>query len=127
MKFLSLIQVNCLKSRKYTLKRISQNRQMLLASADIFEASSTNSIDPDQTWSWSTLFASILMLTNKQTFQGRRCVFKSGPAEETFECRRHEGGGGVEHERGDYSRSRKGGLGASPEKFLNFERFYVRF
>ena len=90
MKFLSLIQVNCLKSRKYTLKRISQNRRMLLTSADIFEASSTNSIDPDQTWSWSTLFASILMLTNKQTFQGRRCVFKSGPAEETFECRRHE-------------------------------------
>ena len=34
---------------------------------------------------------------------------------------------GGEHERGDYSRSRKGGLGAFPEKILNFERFYVRF
>ena len=47
---------------------------MLLSSAEIFEASSTNSVDPDQTtpvgtvWSGSTLFASILMLINKQTF-----------------------------------------------------------
>ena len=48
MEFLFLIQVKCLKSRKYTLKRISQNRHMLLASAEIFEASSTNSVDPEQ-------------------------------------------------------------------------------
>ena len=47
---------------------------MLLASVEIFEASSTNSVDPDQTApvravrSGSTLFTSILMLTNKQTF-----------------------------------------------------------
>ena len=35
---------------------------------------------------------------------------------------------GGEHERGDYSPSRKGGLGGPPPiKFLNFERFYVRF
>ena len=26
--------------------------------------------------------------------QGRRRVFKSGPAKEAIECRRHEGGGG---------------------------------
>ena len=52
--------------------------------------------------------------------QGRRRLFKSGPAEEAIECRRHE--------RGDYSPSRKGGFGGPPpRKFLNFERFYVRF
>ena len=54
------------------LKRISQNSRVLLSSAEIFEAYSTNSIDPDQTapivWPGSTLFASILMFTNKQTF-----------------------------------------------------------
>ena len=55
--------------------------------------------------------------------QGRRHVFKSGPAEEAIECRRHERGRAREgdYERGiipplDYSPSRKGGLGASPEK-----------
>ena len=38
---------------------------MLLSSAEIFE---TNRVDPDQTAHvGSTLFASILMLTNKQT------------------------------------------------------------
>ena len=31
------------------LKRISQNSRVLLSSAEIFEAYSTNSIDPDQT------------------------------------------------------------------------------
>ena len=46
---------------------------MLLWSAKIFEASSANSVDPDQTalvgavGSGSTLFASILMLNNKHT------------------------------------------------------------
>ena len=42
--------------------------RVLLSSAEIFEASSTNRVDPDQTAHvGSTLFASILMLTNKQT------------------------------------------------------------
>ena len=31
-----------------------------------------------------------------------------------------EGGGGGEHERGDYSPSHEGNLGASPEKFFEF-------
>ena len=56
--------------------------------------------------------------------QGRRRVFKSGPAEEDIECRRHERGRARE---GDYSPSRKGVWGASPEKIFEFERFYVRF
>ena len=44
---------------------------MLLLSGEIFEASLSNSVEPDQTapvGSGSTLFASIHMLTNKQTF-----------------------------------------------------------
>ena len=48
MTFLFFFQVKCLQSRKYTLKRISQNRRKLLASAEIFEASSANSVDPEQ-------------------------------------------------------------------------------
>ena len=41
---------------------------VLLSSTKIFEAPKTNSVDPDQTalvgavWSWSTMFASMLML-----------------------------------------------------------------
>ena len=45
--------------------------------------------------------------------QGRRRVFKSGPAEEDIECRRHERGRARE---GDYSPSRKGGLGGLPRE-----------
>ena len=56
--------------------------------------------------------------------QGRRRVFKSGPAEEAIECRRHESG---ESTRGDHSPSLQGVWGPPPRKFLNFERFYVRF
>ena len=46
---------------------------MPLSSAEIFEDPSIYSVDPDQTasisvWSGSTLYASIIMLTNKQTF-----------------------------------------------------------
>ena len=51
---------------------------MPLSSAEIFEdpSNSIYSVDPDQTasigsvWSGSTLYASIIMLTNKQTFFG---------------------------------------------------------
>ena len=55
---------------------------MLLSSADIFENPSLYSVDPDQTasigsvWSGSTLYASIFMLTNKQTFFG--CSYFAG-------------------------------------------------
>ena len=47
---------------------------MPMSSAEIFEDPSIYSVDPDQTasigsvWSGSTLYASIFMLTNKQTF-----------------------------------------------------------
>ena len=58
----------------------------------------------------------MLLITPGGTiFQGRSCVFKSGTAEEVIECRRHEGG---EHERGDYSPSRQGGLGGLPREFF---------
>ena len=45
-----------------------------MSSAEIFEDPSIYSVDPDQTasigsvWSRPTLYASIFMLTNKQTF-----------------------------------------------------------
>ena len=56
--------------------------------------------------------------------QGRRRVFKSGPAEETIECRRHEKGGA---RKGELFPLSLGGWGSPPRTFLNFERFYVRF
>ena len=49
--------------------------------------------------------------------QGRRRIFKSGPAEEAIECRRHERG---EHERGITPPLVWRGLGASPEKIFKF-------
>ena len=55
---------------------------MPLSSAEIFEDPSIYSVDPDQTasigsvWSGSTLYASIIMLTNKQTFFG--CSYFAG-------------------------------------------------
>ena len=59
--------------RTYTLNSHIIKSCMLFSSAEIFEASLTNSVDPDQpavgaVWSGSTLFAFILMLINKQTF-----------------------------------------------------------
>ena len=49
--------------------------------------------------------------------QGRRRVFKSGPAEEIIECRRHERGGG-EHERGSPPLVR--GIGGLPRENFVF-------
>ena len=55
---------------------------MPLSSAEIFEDPSIFSVDTDQTapigsvWSGSTLYASILMITNKQTFFG--CTYFAG-------------------------------------------------
>ena len=57
--------------------------------------------------------------------QGRRRVFKSDPAEEDIQCRRHERG---ESTRGGIIPPLVRGVwGPPPRKFLNFERFYVRF
>ena len=50
--------------------------------------------------------------------QSRRRVFKSGPAEETIECEKHE--------RGIFPLHVRGVWGPPPRKLLNFERFYVR-
>ena len=55
--------------------------------------------------------------------QGRRRVFKSGPAEEIIKCRWYERG---EHERGTLPLV-IWGVRVTPEKILNFYRFYVRF
>ena len=63
----------------YTLNFINPlsvyyKNRMPMSSAEIFEDPSIYSVDPDQTasigsvWSGSTLYASIFMLTNKQTF-----------------------------------------------------------
>ena len=53
------------------------------------------------------------------SIQCRRRVFKSGPAEEIIECRRHERGGGGEHER--VTLPLVSGVRGSPSrKFLNF-------
>ena len=55
---------------------------MPLSSAETFENPSIYSVDPDQTasigsvWPRSTLYASIIMLTNKQTFF--RCSYFAG-------------------------------------------------
>ena len=62
-----------LSSYLLTVKAQITKCRMLLSSAELFEASSTNSVVPDQTasigadCSGSTLFDSIPMLTNKQT------------------------------------------------------------
>ena len=50
--------------------------------------------------------------------QGRRRVFKSGPAEEAIECRRHERGESTRW--GGYSPSRKEGLWGLPREFFEF-------
>ena len=55
---------------------------MPLSSAEIFEDPSIYTVDPDQTasigsvWSGSTLYASIFMLNNKETFFG--CSYFAG-------------------------------------------------
>ena len=56
--------------------------------------------------------------------QGRRRVFKSGPAEEPSSA---EGTRGGEQERGIIPPLIRGFGGPPLRKFLNFERLYVRF
>ena len=59
----------CIKFKAYITKK-----SYAFSSAEIFEVSATNTEDPDQTvptgaiWSGSTRLASLLILTNKQTF-----------------------------------------------------------
>ena len=73
MKILTIYTLNL---RLLTLKAYITKKRMPLSSAEIFEDPSIYSVDPDQTaslgsvWSGSTLYASIIMLTNKQTFFG---------------------------------------------------------
>ena len=52
--------------------------------------------------------------------QGRRHVLKSGPAEDMFECRRHEWGAST---RGGFPPSRKGGSGDLPRE--NFDKLVL--
>ena len=71
MKILTIYTLNL---RLLTLQVYITNNRMSMSSAEIFEDPSIYSVDPDQTasigsvWSGSTLYASIFMLTNKQTF-----------------------------------------------------------
>ena len=67
MKILTIYTLN---SHLLTHKAHITKSRMLLPSAEIIETSLTNSVhvDPDQTAPWSTMFASIHILTNKQTF-----------------------------------------------------------
>ena len=65
-----------------------------------------------------------LRMSKQLSYQARRHVIKSGPAEVRA---RAEGTSGGEHERG-YPPSCKGGLGGSPpRKFLIYGCLYVRF
>ena len=79
MKILTIYTLNL---RLLTLKAYITKNRMPLSSAEIFEDPSKYSTDPDQTasigavWSGSTLYASIFMLTNKQTFFG--CSYFAG-------------------------------------------------
>ena len=67
--FMKILNVYTLHLHLLTLKARITKSYMLLSSAEIiFEVSLTNSVDQDQTGYGSTLFASIHMLTNKQTF-----------------------------------------------------------
>ena len=66
---------NTMNSHLLTLKAHITKNRMLLSSAGIFEASLTNSVDPDQSapvrgavFFGSTLFASTYMFANKQKF-----------------------------------------------------------
>ena len=71
MKILTIYTLNL---RLLTLLVYITKNRMPMSSAEIFEDPSIYSVDPDQTasigsvWSGSTLYASIFMLTNKQTF-----------------------------------------------------------
>ena len=71
---MNILTVYTLNSHLLTLKVHITKSCMFLSSAEISEASLTNNVGQDQTalvgavWSGSTLFAFILILTNKQTF-----------------------------------------------------------
>ena len=79
---MKILTIDTLNLRLSTLKAYITKNRMPLSSAEIFEGPSIYSADPDQTvsigavWSGSTLYASIFMLTNKQTFFG--CSYFAG-------------------------------------------------
>ena len=81
MKILN-IYIYTLNLRLLTLKAYITKNHMPLLVTEIFEDPSIYSADPDQTasigavWSGSTLYASIFMLSNKQTFFG--CSYFAG-------------------------------------------------
>ena len=60
---MNIMTVYTLNSHLSTLKADITKNRMLLSSAEIFEVSLTNNVDPDQ-----AAPASILMLTNKNIF-----------------------------------------------------------
>ena len=72
--FMKILTIHTLNLRLLTLQVYITKNRMPMSSAEIFEDPSIYSVDPDQTasigsdWSGSTLYASIFMLTNKQTF-----------------------------------------------------------
>ena len=80
--FLKILTIYTLNLHLLTLKAHITKNRMPLSSAEIFEDPSIYIVDPDQTasiglvWSESTLYASIFMLTNKQTFFG--CNYFAG-------------------------------------------------
>ena len=80
--FMNTLTICTLNLRLLTIKvYISKNRTPL-SPAEVLEDPSIYSADSDQTasigavWSGSTLYASIFMLTNKQTFFG--CSYFAG-------------------------------------------------
>ena len=72
--FMKILTIYTLNLRLLTLYVYITKNRMPMSSAEIFEDPSIYSVDPDQTasigsvWSGSTLYASIFMSTNKQTF-----------------------------------------------------------
>ena len=72
--FMKILTIQTLNLRLLTLQVYIAKNRMPVSSAEIFEDPSIYSVDPDQTASIgsvrsvSTLYASIFMLTNKQTF-----------------------------------------------------------
>ena len=72
--FMKILTIQTLNLRLLTLQVYITKNRLPMSSAEIFEDPSIYSVDPDQTASigsvrsGSTLYASIFMLTNKQTF-----------------------------------------------------------
>ena len=87
--FMKILTIHTLNLRLSTLLAYITKNRIPLSSAEIFEDPSIYSVDPDQTasigsvWSGSTLYASIFMLTNKQTFFG--CSYFAGVLRDPYD------------------------------------------